>query len=138
LQVVRVVGAAPASGHDVVDLQCPHLRGHAAELTAKPGALEDLVPERPRDVPGRHPPVLPDALATLRLVFVELGLAPLDQVLDLLVAEVLVPHERVTIILPLDDAVPLQDAPDHVLGDVLVVFNLTLVVGEDGSGDLLG
>jgi hypothetical protein len=68
----------------------------------------------------------------------ELGLAQLDKALDLLPIEIFVTHERVADALPLDEAMAPEDTPDHVLGDVLVVLDLTLVVGEDGSGDVLG
>jgi hypothetical protein len=82
--------------------------------------------------------VLPDAPAAPLLVLLELGPAHLYQVLDLLGIEVLVPYKRVASFILLDDPVAPQGAPDHVLGDFLVVLALALVVREDGPGDLLG
>jgi len=82
--------------------------------------------------------VLPDVLAAFRLVLVEFGFAQLDQVLDLLVVEVLVADKGKTVVLLLDDAVAPEDATDHIHGDVIVVLDLALVVGEDGPSDLRG
>lgn len=49
-----------------------------------------------------------------RLVLVELGLAHLDQALELLPAELMVTYQRVNAVLPLDDPVASEDASDHV------------------------
>jgi hypothetical protein len=80
--------------------------------------------------------MLPYTCAAFLLVLAEFGFAQLDQILDLFVVEVLVTDKAVAVVPLLDDAVAPEDATDHVLGDVLVVLDLALVVGEDGSGYL--
>jgi hypothetical protein len=59
--------------------------------------------------------MLPDAPAPFLLVLLELGLAQLDDLGDLLVVEVVVANEGILAIILLDDTVVPEDTPYHVL-----------------------
>lgn len=82
--------------------------------------------------------MLTNAPAPPLLVLLELGLAQLDEVFYLLAVKILVSDEGIPASVLLDDAVVPEDAPYHVVGNLLVVLDLALVVGEDGALDLRG
>ncbi len=137
MQVAFVVRAALVPWDDVIDLQSPLVGGHPTKLTAKPRSLEYPVLQCARDVATRLAPVAEDRLAALIDVLIKFLLAQGCKFIDLRLSQMLIADELIVLFLFPHELVVAKYPPDHVVDDGRVVLDLTSVVLEDGSGDLL-